>query len=68
MQTIERKHKGRRVRLNSKPRNKRERKANVLNHDHEEKIPVVPGKRFHKLIGLVKLGGNAVEDTERLYS
>jgi hypothetical protein len=66
MQTIEGKYKNGRVRLDVQPRSKRERKATVILHDSEE-IPVVPGKRFRKLIGLVELGGNAVEDTERLY-
>ncbi|MEK7251503.1 MAG: hypothetical protein AAB209_13890 [Bacteroidota bacterium] len=70
MEAIKAKYKNGRVYLSRKPKVERESKVTVLFPDNGRKKRVVGlnGKQMRKLVGVIALGGDAVEDTEKLYS
>jgi hypothetical protein len=69
MQTVKGKYKNGRIQLSRKPRVQEEVDVTVIFHDHQKKRwQGFSQKQFQKLNGIVSLGGNAIEDTEHLYS
>jgi hypothetical protein len=69
METIPGKYKNGRIKLSRKPRVRREVDVTVTFHDQKKKkLRGLSQKEFQKLKGIISLGGNALEDTERLYS
>jgi hypothetical protein len=74
METIPGKYKNGRIKLLRKPRLRREVDVTVIFHKPQKRKPQKKKLRgltqaeFQKLKGIIPLGGNAMEDTERLYS
>lgn len=69
METIPGKYKNGRITLSRKPRVRREVDVTVIFHKpQKKKLRGLTQAEFQKLKGIISLGGDALEDTERLYS
>lgn len=69
METIGGKYKNGRIRLSRKPRVRQEVDVTVVFHDPPKKrLRGISHQQLEKLKGLVAIGGDALHDTERLYS
>jgi hypothetical protein len=68
VETIQGKYKNGRIKLSRKPRVRREVDVTVTFHDTpKKKFRGFTQQEFQKFKGIISLGGNALEDTERLY-
>jgi len=68
MQAISGTYKNGRIKLSKLPRFKKETEVTVYFHPHSsKKFKGLNGIESRKLVGLCSIGGNALEDTERLY-
>jgi hypothetical protein len=69
METIPGKYKNGRIKLSRKPRIRREVDVTVVFHDSKKKkLRGLTREQMLRLRGIVGIGGDALEDTERLYS
>jgi len=69
MQAVRGTYKNGRIKLSRKPRFRKEVNVTVLFHrDSSQNLPGLTSKQIRRFVGLFGLGGDASEDTERLYS
>lgn len=69
MEVIKAKYKNGRIYLSKKPRFKKEVDVTVLfPKASPSRIPGLTARQMRKLVGLAKAGGDALRDTEQLYS